>query len=53
MIGFLCSLYVYTVFLRCSVKKTLNKKYLLESIKRRSKVQKRNMSCELALNFDQ
>ena len=30
-----------------------NTKYLLESIKRRSKVQERNMSCECALNFDQ
>ena len=28
-------------------------KYLLELIKRRSKVQEENMSCEGALNFDQ
>ena len=32
---------------------TLNKKILLELIKRRSKVQKNNMSREHALNFDQ
>ena len=34
-------------------RKTLNTKYLLELIKRRSKVQETNMSCECALNFDQ
>ena len=34
---------------------SLNKCYLnfLELIKRRSKVQEKNMSCERALNFDQ
>ena len=32
---------------------TLNKKILLELIKRRSEVQKNNMSREHALNFDQ
>ena len=32
--------------------KTANTKYL-ELIKRRSKVQGKNMSCERALNFDQ
>ena len=32
---------------------TLNKKILLELIKRRSKFQKNNMSRERALNFDQ
>ena len=28
-------------------------KYLLELIKRKSKIQEKNMSCEDALNFDQ
>ena len=31
----------------------MRNKYLLELIKRRSKVQEKNMSYELALNFDQ
>ena len=48
MIGFLWSLYPDTIFLWCG-----NNKYLLELIKRRSKVQEKNMSCERALNFDQ
>ena len=46
MMGFLSSLYLYTVFI-------LMYKYLLELIKRRSKVQEKNMSCERTLNFDQ
>ena len=47
MIGFLWSLYSHTIFLWCS-----NTKYLA-LIKRRSKVQKNNMPCERALNFNQ
>ena len=50
MISFLWSLFIYTVFLWC---RPPNNKYLLELIKRRSKVQERNMSCERGLNFDQ
>ena len=46
MIGFLWSLYLYTLFL-------LMYKYLLELIQRRSKVREKNMSCESTLNFDQ
>ena len=53
MIGFLWILYSDTIFLRCGEKKTPNKQYLLEFIKRRSKVQEKNMSCERGLNFDQ
>ena len=52
MIGFSWSLYSHTIFLRCGEKSTLITKYL-ELIKRRSKVQEKNMSCERALNFDQ
>ena len=44
MTGFLWSLYLYTVLMY---------KYLLEIIKRRSKVQEKNMLCERALNFHQ
>ena len=46
MIGFLCSLYSYTIFLWWGI-------YPLELIKRRSKVQEKNMSRERALNFHQ
>ena len=46
MIGFLCSLYSYTIFLSWG-------NYPLELIKRRSKVQEKNMSRERALNFHQ
>ena len=53
MIGFFWRLYLYTVFLWCSEKKTPNNKYLLVVIKRRLKVQEKNMSCERAFNFDQ
>ena len=53
MISFLWSLYSHTRFLWCSEKKTPNTKYLLELIKRRSKVQENNISCERALNFNQ
>ena len=47
MIDFPNILYSDEVFLLCG-----NTKYL-ELIKRRSKFQKINMSCERALNFDQ
>ena len=59
MIGFLWSLCWFTcnislnLFLWHGDKWTLNTKYLLQLIKRRSKVQKTNISCELALNLDQ
>ena len=53
MIGFLWSLCLHTIFLWCGEKWTLNNKYPTELIKRRSKVQEKNMSCERALNFDQ
>ena len=46
MIGFPWSLYSFTYNISLT-------KYLLELIKRRSKVQETNMSCERALNFDQ
>ena len=52
MIGFPWSLYSHTIFLWCGEKWTSNTKYL-ELIKRRSKVQEKNISCERALNFDQ
>ena len=52
MTGFPWSLYSHTIFLWCGEKWTSNTKYL-ELIKRRSKVQEKNMSCERALNFDQ
>ena len=52
MAGFSWSLYSDTIFLRCREKQTPNTTYLLELIKRRSKVQK-NMSWKRALNFDQ
>ena len=45
-------MYSHTTFLWRGEKKTPNTKYL-ELIKRRSKVQEKNMSCERALNFDQ
>ena len=45
-------MYSHTIFLWRGEKKTPNTKYL-ELIKRRSKVQEKNMSCERALNFDQ
>ena len=51
MIGFLESLYSHTIFLWWGEKQTPNTKYL-ELIKRRSKVQEKNMSYERALNFD-
>ena len=41
------------MFLWCDRKETPSNKYLLELIKRRSKVQEKNMSCERGLNFDQ
>ena len=47
MIGSLWGLYSHTIFLWCG-----STKYL-QSIKRRSKVQKNNMSCKRALNLDQ
>ena len=53
MIGFLCKMYLHEVFLWRSEKQTPNNKYLLEVLKRRSKVQEKNMSCERALTFDQ
>ena len=53
MIGLLWSLYLYTVFLLCSEKEAPKYKYLLELMKRRLKVQEKNMSCKRALNFDQ
>ena len=53
MISFLWSLYSDTIFLWCSEKWTPNNEDLLELIKRRSKVQEKNMSCERGLNFDQ
>ena len=45
-------MYSHTIFLWRGEKETPNTKYL-ELIKRRSKVQEKNMSCERALNFDQ
>ena len=42
----------HAIFLWCCEKYTPNTKYLLGLIKRRSKVQKKNMSLERALNFD-
>ena len=53
MIGFFWSLYLHSVFLWCGGKKTPNNKYLLVVMKRRSKVQEKNMSRERALNFGQ
>ena len=52
-IGFLWTLYSDTIFLWYGEKWTPNDKYLPELIKRRSKVQEKNMSCERGLNFDQ
>ena len=46
------SFYSHTIFLWWGEKQTPNTKYL-ELIKRRSKVQQKNMSCDCALNFDQ
>ena len=51
MIGFALRLYSYT-FLWCGEKQTSNTNYL-ELIKRRPKVQEKDVSCERALNFDQ
>ena len=51
MIGFALRLYSYT-FLWRGEKQTSNTNYL-ELIKRRSKVQEKDMSCERALNLDQ
>ena len=51
MIGFLWSLYSHKIILSCGKNQTPNSKYLLELIKRRSKVQEMNMSCEDALYF--
>ena len=53
MIVFLWSWYSDTIFLWCGEKKTPNNKYLPELIKRRSKVQEKNISCERGLIFDQ
>ena len=53
MIGFPWILYLDTIFLWCDEKKTSNNKCLLELIKRKSKDQEKNMSCECDLNFDQ
>ena len=53
MIGFLWSLYSDTIFMWCGERWTPNNEDLLELIKRRSKVQEKNMSCERGLNFDQ
>ena len=47
MVGFLWSLYSQIQYF-CDLWK-----YLLELIKRRTKVQENNMSCKCALNFDQ
>ena len=52
MIGFPWSLYSHTIFLYCGEKWTQITKHLV-LIKRRSKVQDKNLSCERALNFDQ
>ena len=46
------SLVWWEINLWTTASETLNTKYL-ELIKRRSKVQEKNMSCERALNFDQ
>ena len=46
-------LYPDTIFLRCNENYTSKSKYLLELIKRRSKVQENNLSCERSLYFDQ
>ena len=53
IIGLLWSLDSHRIFIWYGQKKTPNSKYLLELIKRRSKVQEKNISCERALNFDQ
>ena len=52
IIGFLWSLYSDKIFLWCG-EKYPNNKYPLELIKRRSKVQEKNISCERGLSFDQ
>ena len=51
MIGFLWSLFAYNIFF--DVVEVNSKQYLIELIKRRSKVQEKNKSCKRALNFDQ
>ena len=43
---------IYIQYFFDVMRNTPNNKYLLELIKRRSKIQERNMSCELVLNFD-
>ena len=53
VIGLLCGLYKHTIFIWCSErgpseKETPNNKYLVELIKRRTKVQEKDMSCECA-----
>ena len=55
MVDFLWSLYLHTIFLWCGKKQIPNNKkiFILELMKRRSRVQEKNMSCECALNFDQ
>ena len=53
LIGFLWRLYPDTIFLWCGKRWSPNNKYLLELIKRRSKVQEKNMSYERGLNFGQ
>ena len=45
--------FVMTNKLWTTASETSNTKKYLELIKRRSKVQEKNMSCERALNFDQ
>ena len=52
MIGFLWSLYSDAIFLWWGEKWSPNNKYVFELIKRRSKVQYKNISCECGLNFD-
>ena len=53
MICFFWNMYLYSEFLWCSENGTPSNKYLLDLLKRRSKLQEENMSCERALNFDQ
>ena len=54
MIGFPSSLYSFTYNISLPWGEiNSNTKYALELIKRRSKVQETNMSCEHALNFNQ
>ena len=58
VIGFPWSLYSHAILsifytIKYIITTSTNTKYLLESIKRRSKVPEKNMSCERALKFDQ